>query len=108
MEGKLAYLESQDELKSRRIENLEQYGRRESLRYSGFEVKKNESKVECEHAVKIYIKNSLNVDIVESEYNKIHRIGPKIKKNSKIFQQIIVTFKAFVLRTRFCSTSKSV
>ena len=100
MEGKLAYLESQDELKSKRIDNLEQYGRRESLRFSGFEVKENESKVECENAVKIYIKNSLNVDIEESEYNKIHRIGPKITKNSKIFQQIIVTFKGFVLRAK--------
>ena len=100
LEGKLAYFESQDELKSRKIDDLEQYGRRESLRFSGFEVKENESKEECEHVVKSHIKNSLNVDIEESELNRIHRIGPKIKKNGKIFQDIIVKFKSFNPRTK--------
>ena len=104
LEGKLAYLESQDELKSRKIDDLEQYGRRESLRFSGFEVKENESKKECGPKVKRYIKNSLNVDIEESEFNRIHRIGPKIKKNGKTFQQIIVKFKGFVPRTKVYRT----
>ena len=100
MEEKLAYFESQNELKSRKIDNLEQYRRRESLRFSNFEVKENKSKEECEHVVKIYIRNSLNVDIEESEYNRIHRIGPKIIKNGKTFQQIIVKFKGFVPQTK--------
>ena len=85
MEGKLAYTESQDELKSRKIDDLEQYGRRESLRFSGFEVKENESKEECESKVKSYIKTCLNVDIEESEFNRTPRIGPKINKNGKAF-----------------------
>ena len=84
-EGKLAYVESQDELKSRKIDDLVQYGRRESLIFSGFEVKENESKEECEHDVKSCIKNSLNVDIEESEYKRIHKIGPKIKKERQAF-----------------------
>ena len=63
LEGKLAYFESQNELKSRKIDDLEQYRRRESLRFSAFEVKENESNEECESKVKSYIKNSLNVDI---------------------------------------------
>ena len=73
LEGKLAYFESQDELKSRKIDYLKQYGRQESLRFSGFEVKENESKEECESKVKSYIKNCLNVDIAESErlFNKL-------------------------------------
>ena len=103
MEGKLAYFESQDESKSRKIDDLEQYGRRESLRFSGFEVKENESKEGYEHIVKIYIKNSLNVDIEVSEYNIIHRIGAKIKINGKTFQQII---KGFVLRTKLYGARK--
>ena len=78
LEGKLAYFDSQDELKSRKIDDLEQYGCRESLRFSGFEVKENESKEECESKVKSYIKNSLNVDKEESESNRIHRIEAKI------------------------------
>ena len=90
MEGKLAYFESHDELKSRKIDDLEQYERRESLKFGGFEVKENEFKEERESKVKSYIKNSLNIDIEESEFNRIHRIGPKLKKNGKAFQQIIV------------------
>ena len=97
LEGKLAYFESQDELKSRKIDDLEQYRHRESPRFSGFEVKQNESKEEeYEHVVKSYIKNSFNVYKDESEYNRIHRIWPKIKMNGKTFQQIIVIFKGFV------------
>ena len=99
LEGKLAYFDSQDELKSRKIDDLEQYGRRESLRFGGFEVKENEFK-ECESKVKSYIKNCLNVDTEESEFSRIHRIGPKINKNGKAFQQIIVKFKGFVPRTK--------
>ena len=98
--SQLAYFESQDELKSRKIDDLEQYGRRESLRFSGFEVKENQSKEECESKVKSYIKNCFNVDIEESKFNRICRIGPKINKNSNAFQQIIVKFKGFVPRTK--------
>ena len=69
-------------------------------------MKQNESNEECEHIVKIYIKNSSNVGIDESEYNRIHRIGPKIKKNSNSFQQIIVKFKGFVPRTKVYRAKK--
>ena len=106
LEGKLAYFESQDELKSRKIDYLKQYGHQESLRFSGFEVKENESKEECESKVKSYIKNCLNVDVEESEFNRIHRIGPKINKNGKAFQQIIVKSKGFVPRTKVYTARK--
>ena len=106
MEGKVTYFESQDELKSRKIDDLEKFGRRESLRFSGFEVKANKSKEQCQHVVKSYIKNRLNVDIEESEYKRIRRIGPKIKKNSKTFQPIIVEFKGFVPRKKVYSARK--
>ena len=63
-------------------------------------MKENESKEECESKVKSHIKNCLNVYIEESEFNRIHRIGPKINKNGKVFQQIIVKLKGFVPRTK--------
>ena len=66
LEEKLEYLEWQNKLKSRKEDDLEQCGRREFLRFSGFEVKENESKEEYEHVVKNYIKNSLNVDMKET------------------------------------------
>ena len=39
LEGKLVYLESQYELKTRKLDDLEQYGRRECLIFSGLEVR---------------------------------------------------------------------
>ena len=48
-------------------------------------MKENESKESSKVIVKSYIKSSLNVDIEESKYNRIYRIGPKIKKNGTIF-----------------------
>ena len=93
-------------MKSRKIDDLEQYGRRESPRFSGFEVKENESKEECGNVVKSYIKNCLNVYTYESAYSRIHRIGPKIKKNGKTFQQIIVKFKSFVPRAKLYRARK--
>ena len=56
------------------------------LKFNGFEVKENESKEECDSKVKSYIKNCLSVDIEESDFNRIHRIEPKINKNGKAFQ----------------------
>ena len=72
MNGKLTYFESHDELKSRKIDQQEL----------------------------IDVKNCFNIDIEESEFNRIHRIVPKINKGGKAFQQIIVKFS-------FCSTNKS-
>ena len=43
LEGKIVYLETQDKLKARKLDDLEQYGRRESLRFNGFQTKQNES-----------------------------------------------------------------
>ena len=59
-------------------------------------MKENESKEGCKSKVKSYIKNCVNVDIEELEFNRIHRIGPKINKNGKAFKQVIVKFKGFV------------
>ena len=97
MEKKLVHFESQDELKSRKKDNPEQDGYQESLRFSGFEVKKNEYKEECEHFVKSYMKNSLTVDIEESEYNRIRRIGPEIKKSGKT----IVKFEVLINKQNY-------
>ena len=38
----------------------------------------------------------MNANIEESEFNRIHRIGPKINKNGKAFQQINVKIQGFV------------
>ena len=78
MNGKLAYFESPDELKSRNIDKQEL----------------------------IDVKNCFNIDIEESEFNRTHRIVLKINKIGKVFEQIIVKFKGFVPRTKVCRARK--
>ena len=98
MEGKIVYLETQYKLKARKLDDLEQYGRRESLRFNGFQTKQNESSEDCAKIVKQYIRNTLKV---EDNFNRIHRIGQKYKRDDgRECQQVIVKFKGFIPRTK--------
>ena len=63
LEGKIAYLETQDKLKARKLDDLEQYGRSESLQFDGFQTKQNESSENCAKMVKEYIRNTLKVEV---------------------------------------------
>ena len=51
-EDKIVSLETQDKLKGRKLDDLEQYGRRESLRFNCFLTKQNESSGNCANMVK--------------------------------------------------------
>ena len=88
LEEKLVYFESQNESKTRNFDDLEQYGRRECLRFSG------------ERIIKNYIKDTLKIDIRENDYNRIHRVGPMITNNNgQLPQQITVKLKDFSPRS---------
>ena len=52
LEGKIMYLETQNKLKARKLDDLEQYGCRESLGFNGFQTKQNESSEDCVKMVK--------------------------------------------------------
>ena len=95
------YLETQDKLKARKLDDLEQYGRRESLRFNGFQTKQNESSQDCARMVKQYIRNTLKVEVDDNDFNRIHRIGQKYKQDGgKECQQVIAKFKGFIPRTK--------
>ena len=47
LQDKIVYLETQDKLKARKLDDLEQYGRRESLRFNEFKTKQNKSSEDC-------------------------------------------------------------
>ena len=53
LKEKLLYLESQHELKARKVDDLEQYRCRNCLSFSGFEVRGKEVTEESERMVKI-------------------------------------------------------
>ena len=101
LEGKIVYLETQDKLKARKLDKLEQYDRRESLRFNGFQTKQNESSEDCAKRLKHYIRNTLKIEVDENDFNRVHRIGQKYRRDDgKECQQIIVKFKGFIPRTK--------
>ena len=77
LEGKIVYLETQDKLKARKLDDLEQYGRRESLRFNGFQTRQNESSENYAKMVKQYIRHTLKVEVDVNDFNPIHRIDQK-------------------------------
>ena len=77
LEGKIVYLETQDKLMARKLDDIEQYGRRENLRFNGFQTKQNESSENSTKMVKQYIRNTLKVEVDDNQFNRIHRIGQK-------------------------------
>ena len=98
------YLETQDKLKARKLDDLEQYGRRESLSFNGFQTKQNESSEDCAKMVKQYIRNTLKV---EDDFNRIHRIGQKYKRDDgRECKQVIHKFKVFIPRTKVYRAGK--
>ena len=100
LEGKIVYLETQNKLKARKLDDLQQYSHRESLRFNGFQTKQNEFIEYCEKRVKQFIRNTLKVEVDENYFNRIHRIGQKYRcDDGKECQQIIVKFKGFIPRT---------
>ena len=101
LEGKIVYLETQDKLKARKLDKLEQYDRRESLRFNGFQTKQNESSEDCAKRLKHYIRNTLKIEVDENDFNRVHRIGQKYRRDDgKECQQIIVKFKGFMPRMK--------
>ena len=101
LEGDQKFLNEQDDLRCRKIDDLEHYGRRECLRFDRFEVSDAESTADCCKIVKDYIKHELKVELNDDDYYRIHRIGLKRDKNGNKYQQSIVhEFKNFLSRTQ--------
>ena len=75
LEGEQKFLYEQDDLRCRKIDDLEQYGRRECLRFDGFEVSDTEISADCSKIVKDYIKNELKLELNDDDYYRIHRIS---------------------------------
>ena len=100
LEGEQKFLNEQDDLQCRKIDNLEQYGRLECLHLDGFEVSDAELSADCSKIVKDYIKNKLKVELNDDDYYRIHRIGLKKEKNGNKYQQIIVKFRNSLSRTQ--------
>ena len=59
LEGDQKFLNEQDNLRCRKMDDLEQYSRRECLPFDGFEVSDAESSADCRKIVKDYFKKRI-------------------------------------------------
>ena len=96
----VSFLNEQDDLQCRKINDLEQYGKSKCLCIDGFKVSDTESSAACSKIVKDYIKNELKVELNDDDFYRIHRIGLKREKSGNKYQQIIVKFRNFSSRTQ--------
>ena len=101
-EGEISFLKNKITLSDRKNDDLEQYGRRTSLRIDGLEFNEGESVSQCEDKVKSYLKEYLKLDVIDGEFDRIHRIGKvmKVEGSGKNVKQIIVKFKSFDTRSK--------
>ena len=74
MKGKISFLKNKISLSDRKNDDLEQYGRRTSLRIDGLEFNEGESVSQCEDKVKRYLKEDLKLDVIDGEFGRFMEI----------------------------------
>ena len=86
----------------RQLDELEQYGRRTSLRFDGVDIAAGETNVSLERAVKAEILKECGIPVQQDDINRLHRVGPRFqdKGAGKVRQQVIVRFRSFKVRQR--------
>ena len=89
-----------------KIDNLQQYSRRNCLVLDGLPVIANESVSDLKVKVKETVVNDLKIDSTEfdNEFENTHRIGP-VSDNGQN-QKVIVRFKSHSFRSKICRVRK--
>ena len=96
LESQLKVLEGLD----RRIDEVEQYGRRTCLRFNNTQVSKDSSKEDCAKIIS-NIRKETKSSVGKQAIDRAHRIRPKkTNKGGITTQQIIVHFNSFTVRTK--------
>ena len=93
----------------KKVDELEQYGRRVCLHIEGVEHQANEKSEDVLEKVVNIIKES-ETEIPESALDRVHRIGPTYTDNNtgKKMQSIIVRFTTFRHRTFLYANRKNI
>ena len=99
-----------DELKLARencdekIDDLEQYGRKNSLRVEGIEVSQNETNADLTIKVAKAL-NSLGAKVTSTDFFRLHRSsGSRTTKDGRVVSQCIVKFNSWAARSRAYGT----
>ena len=100
LEGKVSFLENSLVLQNRHVHDLEQYGRRLSLRIYGLPVVQKETANDVLIKVKKVV-SKLGVKIPDSGFDRAHRVGRihEVDKGNKR-QAIIVRMNSWTDRTK--------
>ena len=100
LQSEIHKLKDAREKQERRIDDLEQYGRRKCLRIIGIPTDKNETSQQVLEKVKEEVPK-LGVKINPNEYDRAHRVEPKFTADDgKIHQQVIVGMTSWSARTQ--------
>ena len=101
LQGNVAGLKASNESMLERLNQLEQYSRRQSLRIDGIENNPTESNDDVIKIVKECF-NEAEVTIPDIVIDRAHRVGPKYKTwDGKVCRSVIVKFSNFRKRTEF-------
>ena len=100
LETKVALLETKCNLLERRLDDSEQYTRRQSLRINGIRTSANETAKDCLEKVKGEVAK-LGLQVQDCEFDRAHRVGPTVDRagNPIKDRQMIVRFTTFRART---------
>ena len=106
LQGNVAGLKASNESLVDKLDLLEQYSRRQSLRIDGIEYSSNESNDDVIKIVKDCFEEA-EVTIPDVALDRAHRVGPKYKTwDGKVCQSVIVKFSNFRKRTEFYKKRK--
>ena len=85
------------------LDDLEQYGRKNSLRIEGIEVSEMETNAQLTEKVAKSL-NSMGANVSPSDFFRLHRSGKTHTKNGRRVAQTIVRFQSWAARSRAFKT----
>ena len=86
-----------------KIDDLEQYDRKNNIRIEGIELSENETNAQLTKKVTDTL-NSMGAEVTASDYFRLHRSGTPHTKNGKKIAQTIVRFRSWAARSRAYKT----
>ena len=78
----------------KRVDDLDQYGRRSNIILQNIEVKPNENQQAIETQVKNIVEKELKLPNAAKDIDKLHRLGKKKEHEGKTYQNVIVRFRS--------------
>ena len=89
-----------------RIDDLEQYGRKNSIRIEGISITDSETNLQLAEKV-VNTLNEMGAAVTQEDFFRLHRPGKPHMKDGRRVAQTIVRFRSWAARARACGTRYS-